>query len=77
MTVQELINKLEDMPRDAVVIYSCFSEYEAMRDEEPVLVTAEDKTVVLRAGRYIDYRENQWSVNEKPQFVTVVKFPGN
>lgn len=87
MTVQELIVKLEQMPKDAKVLYRCCSEWDVMDSDEVTLVRAEDKSIFLHdsphgGDQYMDYRESYFRPGgfvegQEPNFVTVVCFPGN
>lgn len=77
MTVKELIAKLTQMPENAVVVIDMMSECIALDDDEPKLVRAEEKRLVLRNGQYMSYVAAYWPKTEKPHFVTVCHFPGN
>ena len=77
VTVAELIEHLSSLPGDAPVVFRYCSDYAALTLKEVDLHLAEDKSMVYRGGRIMGtYPEKQWE-DEKPEFVTVVVFPGN
>lgn len=85
VTVGELIAELQQMPQDAVVIYSSCSEYAELMPGEATFVRAEEKKIIWREqGGYMDYRASWFDQGlngvfkgETPKFVTVCCFPGN
>lgn len=77
MRVQELIERLQTFPQDAVCIRRMCSENDELPEDEPILLKAEDKLIIKRHGRYMHYRSTYHPPDEKPEFVTVVYFEGN
>jgi hypothetical protein len=89
MTVQELIEHLQQYPKDAVVgcVFRICSEYEPL---QPEMITYHPdgrppevwrgtpiERFVLRNGRIMQYDPKTWPPDEVPHFVPVVAFPGN
>lgn len=86
MTVEELIARLQEFPKDSLVVcvYLCCSDYAIL---EPSDITYHDKEVsgpfgnshkyVLRNGKIMEYDEKTWDRTEVPKFVSIVAFPGN
>lgn len=75
MTVRQLIRKLEELPPNATVIYSLYSEYEKLDESDIRLIKAEEQKLFLHQGRYL-----RWHPSYKkpdPKFVTACVFPGN
>lgn len=77
MKVKEWIEKLQQWPQEAEVIHDLMSDYHVIEDYQVKVISAEEKKIVLRQGRYIDYRPRDWAEGETPCFVTVVHIDGN
>ncbi len=77
MTVKELIERLQQFPEGAPIVYPYRSDYAPLSADDVRLERAEDRTLVYRTGGVRDtYPAKQWG-DEKPEFVTAVVFPGN
>lgn len=76
MTVQELIAVLQNMPQDAEVVYRCASDYTALEPEQVRLFKAEEKVIVKHNTSLMEYDPYLYRDGTKPDFRTVVAFPG-
>lgn len=79
MTVRELIEHLGTLPADAEVIYRYHSEYAELETGDIDLHRAEDGKIEYRAEQGYCYYRCNWRPSDwpKPEFRTVVVFPGN
>lgn len=77
ITIKQLIEHLQQFPDDTPCVYACCSDYAALTSDYIKLHKAENKTMVYRNNGVKDvYPYTQWG-DEKPQYISVVEFPGN
>ena len=87
MTVRDLIDYLNKLPKDTVigVVYQCCSDLVILEEGDMHFT---DKLqmdqrrfpcgrYVLRHGKIMVYNENTWDKEEVPHFVPVLVLPGN
>ena len=78
MTNRELIQKLLTFPMEAPVVIRMFSECRDLDKEEPRLIQAAERKMILHWGTYMIWEESYKKPNDPdPEFVTVIHFPGN
>jgi hypothetical protein len=89
MTVKELIEYLEKLPKDTVigVVYTACSDVAILEERELQFVSPGEITgrfsrrrrFIIRQGRLMEYDEKVWDhkTEGEPKFVPVLVLPGN
>lgn len=88
MTVKELIEHLQKFPQTSTVVclYWACSEPNILEEDEVKFYPKGEgfkghygdvRRFVRRNGLVMEYNEKTWDINETPEFLDIVEFPGN